>query len=236
MCPNRKKRKLIKARRLLKGYKRKFGRFSTIPATRHYIARRAKGRKKIDIQKLEESLRGKQLASILLPGPRYTQYFAPRNISISTHGLTQAQIDLLKEMERRGEIPPITWIVSSPSSVDDKIRLALMYLHSEGAKEQNCQMHKGYDYAWIKMALDHGRIPSPYQQLKFMSTPTFVGYIQSLGFKDIAGSKTLNKFIAKATWLSEAYIISFKGVPVAKPECDRRNNIALKFLEIVNEI
>ena len=29
-----------------------------------------------------------------------------------------------------------------------------MFLHSEGAKEQNCQMHKGYDYAWIKMAFE----------------------------------------------------------------------------------
>ena len=144
----------------------------------------------------------------------YEQYFAPRAISISTRGLTQEQIALFKELERKREIPPITWIVSFPNSVDDKIRLALIYLHSEDAKIQKCQMQKGYDYAWIKMALDHGIIPSQYLHLKSMSTPRFVEYIESLGFTDIAGSKTLNKFIAKATWLSEAYIISFKGFPL----------------------
>ena len=64
-------------------------------------------------------------------------------------------------------------------------------------------MIRGYDYAWIKMALDHGAIPGPYSKLKYMSTPAFVKYIKKLGFADIAGSKTLNKFIAKAHWHSD---------------------------------
>jgi hypothetical protein len=194
---------------------------------------RHKGRKNRQIQPritLNALIRGD--VEIIVPNTKY--YYNP--IAISTRELTQEQIDIFKNLEKNGDIPSITWITSSPSSVDDRIKLALLYLHSEEAKKLKCQMQKGYDYAWIKMALDHGKIPSPYLHLKSMSTPTFAKYIQSLGFKDIAGSKTLNKFIAKATWLSEAYIISFKGIPVAKPECDRRNNIALKFLEIVNEI
>ena len=232
MCPNSRKKKLTKAKRLVHGYHGRIARSST----RRIQTRNAKYRKKTDDIKLGDSIIGIKVSSILPPSPRYAQFYGPLNISISTHGLTQQQINLFKELERNREIPPITWIVSAPNSVDDKIRLALIYLHSKEAKEQGCQMQNGYDYAWVKMALDHGGIPSPYHQLKFMSTPTFVSYIISLGFTDIAGSKTLNKFIAKATWLRDAYIISFKGVPIAKPECDRRNKIALKFLEIVNEI
>ena len=220
-----------KRKHFLNGFKKRAGRSLTGVARRVLASRRAKNRLKIDRAKWDN-----RVMLLVYSRPRYTQYYTPSDITIATPGLTEEQIALLKKLEENGDIPPITWIISSPSSVDDRIRLALLYLHSEEAKKLKCQMYKGYDYAWLKMAFDHGKMPSPYLHLKSMSTPTFVKYIQSLGFTDIAGSKTLNKFIAQATWLSEAYIISFRGLPVAKPECDRRNNIALKFLEIVNEI
>ena len=45
----------------------------------------------------------------------------PLCITISTEGLTQEQIDLLKELERKGLIPKITWITSAPNSINDKM-------------------------------------------------------------------------------------------------------------------
>ena len=160
----------------------------------------------------------------------------PLCITISTEGLTQEQIDLLKELEAKGLIPKITWITSSHNTINDKIKYALLYLHSDEAKSLGCKMKRGYDYAWIKMALDHGAIPGPYSKLKYMSTPAFVKYIKKLGFTDIAGSKTLNKFIAKAHWHSDDNSIYFPGLYISVSECERRNKISLKFLEIMNEI
>jgi hypothetical protein len=160
----------------------------------------------------------------------------PLCITISTEGLTQEQIDLLKELERKGLIPRITWITSAPNSINDKMKYALLYLHSDEAKSLECKMQRGYDYAWIKMALDKGTIPSPYSILKHMSTPSFVKYIKKLGFTDIAGSKTLNKFLAKAHWYSNDNRISFPGIYISLSECERRNKIKSKFLELLNEI
>ena len=161
-------------------------------------------------------------------------YRRPLCITISTEGLTQEQIDLLKELERKGLIPRITWITSSPNSINDKVKYALLYLHSDEAKEMGCKMKKGYDYAWIKMAIDHGTIPTPYSNLKHMSTPAFVKYIKKLGFTDVAGSKTLNKFIAMGRWHSNN--ITFPDILVSVSECERRNKINLQFLELLNEI
>lgn len=168
-----------------------------------------------------------------LISPPFSQ---PRYITISTEGLTQEQIGLLKGLERKGLIPKITWITSAPNSINDKMKFALLYLHSDEAKSLGCKMQRGYDYAWIKMALDHGTIPSPYSNLKHMSTPSFVKYIKKLGFTDIVGPKTLNKCIAKAHWYSDSNSISFPRIHISVSECERRNKINLKFLEILNEI
>ena len=69
-----------------------------------------------------------------------------------------------------------------------------------------------------------------------MSTPKFVDYIKSLGFTDIAGSKTLNKMIAQATWISKSNMLTFPGYYIPIKELNRRNLIIQKFLEIMNEI
>ena len=158
------------------------------------------------------------------------------SITVGTDGLTQEQIDLLKELERKGLIPKITWIESSPNGFDDRIKFALVYLHSEEAKSLGCIMKRGYDYAWIKIALTRGPIPDRYAEQRYMSTPKFVDYIKSLGFKDISGSKTLNKAIAQARWHSEGNNLSFPKVFLGNLECKRRNSIVSKFLEIMNEI
>ena len=160
----------------------------------------------------------------------------PCAITIAIDGLTQEQIDLLKELEAKGLIPKITWISSSPNGFDEKMKFALLYLHSDEAESLGCKMKRGYDYAWIKIALERGPIPDRYSSQRYMSTPKFVDYIQSLGFKDIAGSKTLNKFIAKAEWHSESNRLSFPRVFIGNLERKRRNGIVLKFLEIMNEV
>ena len=69
-----------------------------------------------------------------------------------------------------------------------------------------------------------------------MSTPKFIDYIKSLGFTDIAGSKTLNKFIALAKWNTTTNKFTFPEALVNTLELKRRNAIALKFLEILKEI
>lgn len=168
------------------------------------------------------------------PGP--VSYRPPLAITIGTGGLTQEQIDLLKELEAKGLIPKITWITSTPNGFDDLMKLALLYLHSDEAKEMGCKMVKGYDYAWIKIALDRGPIPDRYYDHRYMSMPKFVDYIKSLGFKDIAGSKTLNKARALAKWHSEGNMLTFPNSFVDNKERNRRNNIVVKFLEIIKEV
>ena len=166
------------------------------------------------------------------------RYYLDQLVNITTHtgNLTQKEINLLKGLVAKGLLPKITWITSSPDGVNDKIKYALRYLHSEEAKSLGCEMQKGYDYAWIKIVLDQLKLSSPYAVLKCMSTPVFVNYIKSLGFKDIAGSKTLNKFIAMAHWDREGNRLSFPMQFIPPLECERRNNIVWKFLEILNEI
>ena len=68
-----------------------------------------------------------------------------------------------------------------------------------------------------------------------MSTPKFVDYIEFLGFKDIAGSKTLNEAIAQTQWHSDDNRLSFPRLFLGNKERKRRNLIAFKFLEIMNE-
>lgn len=160
----------------------------------------------------------------------------PLAITIGIGGLTQEQIDLLKELERKGLIPKITWIASSPNGFDDVMKFALLYLHSDEAKEMGCKILHGYDYAWIKIALERGPIPDHYTSHRYMSTPKFVDYIRSLGFKDIAGSKTLNKAIAQAKWHSDGNMLTFHKCFISVQERKRRNNIVVKFLELINEI
>lgn len=166
----------------------------------------------------------------------FAPFTRPSLITISTEDLTLEQIDLLKGMVLKNLIPGIIWIESRPKGLDDKIKSALLRLHSDEAKKQGYNIAKGYDYAWIKTAIDCELMPERYNKYKFMSTPVFVKFIKSLGFTDIAGSKTINKALKHAQWLSEDHIITFSGIHINVAEYKRRNNIALKFLEIMNEI
>lgn len=160
----------------------------------------------------------------------------PLYITISTGGASPQEVELLKELEAKGRISKITWIESNPGSLDDKIKYVLSYLHTDEAKKLGCRICKGYDYAWIKLAMDSKRMPERYSSCKYMSTPKFVEYIKSLGFTDIAGSKTINKAKSHAKWQSETNILTFHGISLSAPERKRRNMIAWKFLEMMNEV
>ena len=87
-----------------------------------------------------------------------------------------------------------------------------------------------------KIALTRGPIPDRYTEQRYMSTPKFVDYIISLGFNDIAGSKTLNEAIAQARWHSEGNRLSFPSAFLGNVERKRRNLIVFKFPEIMNEV
>lgn len=174
---------------------------------------------------LADVRKSRQLTSIL-----------PHLTTISTEGMTQEQIDLLKSLEAEGLIPPITWIESSPNSFDEKMRYALLYLHSEQAESLGCKIIKAYDYAWIKIAMASNRMPERYRKYQYMTTPKFVKYIRSLGYTDIAGSKTINKLMAQARWLKDENKMEFYTNHINLSECKRRNLIVSKFLEIMIEI
>lgn len=167
---------------------------------------------------------------------RLSTFRHPHAITISTKGHPLSEIEFLQDAEAKGFITNVTWIRSIDNGIDESIRHAIIFLHTEEAKTNNYHIQKQYDYAWIKMALDHGPIPSRFSILKNRSTPSFVRYIQSLGFTDIAGSKTLNKELSKAFWDSLNRTITFPKSYVNILERKRRNRIAFKFLEILNEI
>lgn len=159
-----------------------------------------------------------------------------RGLSVSTGKHPEHEIAFLRESEQKGLITNVTWIESEVSrNIDDAIREALLYLHSKQAKYLCCNIQKKYDYAWVKMALDHGKIPMRFHALKDMSAPKFYEYIISLGFYDIAGPKTLNKMIASAQWYPNAMQLHFPYSLNNIKEFRRRNNIVSKFLEYINE-
>lgn len=160
----------------------------------------------------------------------------PLQITISIGGAEPQEIELLKDLEAKGCISNITWIESNPGSFDEKMKYVLSYLHSDEAKKLGCRIRKGYDYAWIKIAMDSKKMPERYNSSKHMSTPKFVEYIKSLGFSDIAGPKTINKAKAHAMWQSETNTIVFYKIYLSNVERKRRNLIAWKFLEMINEI
>ena len=158
------------------------------------------------------------------------------DITVGTDDLTENQIEFLKDSVSKGILPEITWIESKADSFDEAMKSVLTTLHSDEAKAQGYRIERGYDYAWIKIAYDCGPIPERHLKSRFMSTPQFVKYIRSLGFEDIAGSKTLNKFIADARWHKESKTFTFKNLSVNALERCRRNRIVQKFLEIMNEV
>ncbi len=181
----------------------------------------------------EEKKKTKSLADVRRS--RIPSAVIPRLTTISTEGMTQEQIDLLKKLEADGAIPPITWIESSPNWFEDKLKYALLYLHTDEAESMGCKITKGYDYAWIKIVLKSDRIPKRYRKCQYMTTPQFVQYIRSLGFNDIAGSKTINKALAQARWGADNKI-EFYTNHISISECKRRNLIAAKFLEMLIEM
>ena len=157
-------------------------------------------------------------------------------MTVCIGNLTDKQIKFLKDSVSKGILPEITWLESKADSFDEAMKTVLTTLHSEEAKAQGYRIERGYDYAWIKIAYDCGPIPERHLKSRFMSTPQFVKYIRSLGFKDIAGSKTLNKFIADARWHKDSKTLTFKNLSVNALERRRRNRIVQKFLEIMNEV
>ena len=180
---------------------------------------------------------GKSGSSVRMGRPNsYIWDCRPLHIAISIGGTEPQEIELLKELEAKGRISNITWIESNPGSFDEKMKYVLSYLHSAKAKKLGCMIRKGYDYAWIKIAMDSKKMPERYNNSKHMSTPKFVEYIKSLGFSDIAGSKTINKAKAHAMWQSETNKIVFYKIYLSNVERKRRNLIAWKFLEMINEI
>lgn len=159
----------------------------------------------------------------------------PRAISVSNANSSQQEIDFLRDAEKKGRLSGIIWIDRGSGRNEDNVRWALEYLHSEHAKLYGRNIQKRYDYAWIKMAIDHGKLSERYWVLRDMSTPAFITYIRSLGFSDIADSKTLNKMIAVSQWNRDKDFIDFPRARVQILERRRRNRIAMTFLEILNE-
>jgi len=160
----------------------------------------------------------------------------PLDIAVHLAGTPIKEIAFLKDAEAKGLITNVIWIDSNPNNPEDRIKWALLFLHSPKAKEMGCRILRRYDYAWIKIALERGPIPDRYSSLRYMTTPKFEDFILSLGFKDVAGSKTLNKYIAQAKWHSDGNMLTFPNCFISNKERKRQNGIVATFIEIMKEI
>jgi hypothetical protein len=160
----------------------------------------------------------------------------PLDIAVHLGRTPIKEIAFLKDAEAKGLITNVIWIDSNPNNPEDRIKWALWYLHFPKKEDIDCKIVYGYDYAWIKIVLEHGPILDRYSSMRFMSTPKFENFIKSLGFKDVASSKTLNKYIAQAWWNRKCNRLLFPGNDIDSIECKRRNSIVAKFIEIMKEI
>ena len=119
------------------------------------------------------------------------------------------------------------------SALEDEMKCALTYLHSDYAKEEGFNIKNGYDYALIKLVIDRGMFYGSKRLLDTM--PGFINLINRLGFTDICGAKTLNK-IYSASNRSDFNWTFTDSKGRTNSEKNRRNSLIRAFAEKMREI
>lgn len=118
-------------------------------------------------------------------------------------------------------------------SLEEDLKDALTFLHSEVAKKKGCNIKKGYDYAWIKLCIDKSNFS--WKGWMNNTMPGFVDLIHRLGFNDICKEETLNKYYRSASGEGPNWVFSDnKGRTHA--ERVRRNDISRAFSQQMQEL
>ena len=124
--------------------------------------------------------------------------------------------------------------------IDARISLVLSYLRSKAADEEDCYIKKGYDYAWIKLAIDKQPYISNsmerflgYKELLNYSHKQFVSYIKGLGFTDICEHRNLQRYYNYAEGRYPKF--TYKDCELDQGKADRRNRIITTFVDLMND-
>ena len=119
------------------------------------------------------------------------------------------------------------YVLNPNTAIEDDLKEALLYLTSDEAKNNGFNLENGYDFAWIKLAIDQGLV-NGYDRINNYSYPKFRELVCSFGFENlIAKEKTLLKYYNYANANTIPWIYSDCNAI----ERNRRNEIVLKFVE-----
>ena len=153
----------------------------------------------------------------------------PKHITVTKDLLTPYQVEELERFLSERGIEAL-WISHRQRLVEEKLREALTYLNSE---QCSCRIQQGYDYAWVKRAIDK-KLFQGCERISNYSYPKFVQYIQSLGFGNIAGAKTLAKYYNTVS--GREFPWEYSDCRDKSFEQQRRNHIVMKLIEIMTEL
>lgn len=109
------------------------------------------------------------------------------------------------------------------------LKFTLNCLHG---KESRVRILHGYDYAFIKIAID--KVEFNGRERLFSSMPDFRKLIQDLGFDDICGEKTLNKYYSNVNGQYPHFIFGDNRGKVLA-EINRRNELINNFINLMKE-
>lgn len=117
-------------------------------------------------------------------------------------------------------------------SLLEEIKSILQFLNSN--KEAEIHIKEGYDYVWIRKVIADNLF-NGCSRLTFKSMPDYRNFILKLGFNNICGSETLNKYYNSINGQYPYYVYSDnKGNTVNEKK--RRNGIIVDFVEKMREI
>lgn len=112
------------------------------------------------------------------------------------------------------------------NAIDERMKSILDTLNAEENKDEEWAIKNGYDYAFIKYALDKLMV-NGCENLSNIPTPQFIEYLKAVGVNNCCGDKTLNKYLQKVS--GDFPSCRFSGVK--HKEAKRRNAIINKFVE-----
>lgn len=155
----------------------------------------------------------------------------PNAISIDSSLHSQAEIEKMTVFFEENNID-VTWLDSAQLGKENSLQAAITYLNSPEAVAPRCNIMYGYDYAWVKRAIDKRLFPGA-EKIRNYSFPQFKRYMEQLGFKNVAGAKTLAKYYNQAEGTKLPW--TYKDCTDRRDEALRRNRIVGKFLEMMYE-
>ena len=127
--------------------------------------------------------------------------------------------------------------------IDCKMFRVLEFMNSEEVKKEKFYLKNGYDYAWIKKAIDiQPSIDEPikrfsgYKELLNYSSQEFVDYLKELGLTNAkkCDASSIRRYINYIRDINIKEWPNLRYSDCLKRETIRRNAIIKKFLELMN--